>query len=132
MKVEVYKPIEIEVYAVRIEVEVSDDVYEECPHNLFNDDRELDLLIEINTGKIISWQGNEAVNIFQKVRDEGVYTLVDNNLETVATLYQERVPNKLIPGEDGDYIDLRISADGVVTNWPKSPDVHDFFPSKDD
>ena len=27
----------------------------------------------------------------------------------------------------GDYIDLKIAADGTITNWPKKPDVSAFF-----
>ncbi len=61
MKVTVYKPVELEIHTVRIEVELHDDVSENLPKHLFNDDGELDLLIEVDTGKVVSWQGNEPV-----------------------------------------------------------------------
>jgi hypothetical protein len=132
MKVEVLKPAEVEIHSVRIEVELHDDVSENLPKHLFNDDGELDLLIEVDTGKVVSWQGDEPVSIYDNVRDGGVYTLFDSNGEEVQKIHNYYVPNKLIPGEYGDYIDLNISADGIVTNWPKNPSVIDFFLRTDD
>lgn len=46
----------------------------------------------------------------------------------LATLENEYVPNGIVPGEYGDYIDLKINADGIITNWPKNPDCSKFFP----
>lgn len=132
MKVEVLKPTEVEIHSVRIEVELHDDVSENLPKHLFNDDGELDLLIEVDTGKVVSWQGDEPVSIYDNVRDGGVYTLFDSNGEEVQKIHNYYVPNELIPGEYGDYIDLNISADGIVTNWPKNPSVIDFFSRTDD
>ena len=77
MKVTVYKPVELEIHTVRIEVELHDNVSERLPKHLFNDDGELDLLIEVDTGKVISWQGNEPVSIHDNIRNNGVYTLFD-------------------------------------------------------
>lgn len=132
MKVEVLKPTKVEIHSVRIEVELHDDVSENLPKHLFNDDGELDLLIEVDTGKVVSWQGDDPVSIYDKVRDGGVYTLFDSNGKEVQKIHNYSVPNKLIPGEYGDYIDLNISADGIVTNWPKNPSVIDFFSRTDD
>lgn len=131
MKVTVYKPVELEIHTVKIEVELHDDVSESLPKHLFNDDGELDLLIEVDTGKVVSWQGSEPVNIHDKVRDNGVYTLFGSDgLEVVKI--DNSVPNNLIPGDYGDYINLEINSDGFVTNWPKYPSVLEFFPEKDD
>lgn len=132
MKVEVYKLTEVEIHSVRIEVELHDDVSENLPNHLFNDDGELDLLIEVDTGKVVSWRGSEPVNIHDKVRDNGVYTLFDSGGLEVANIYNGSVPNDLIPGDYGDYINLEINADGIVTNWPKSPNVLQFFAITDD
>lgn len=132
MKVTVYKPVELEIHTVRIEVELHDDVSESLPKHLFNDDGELDLLIEVDTGKVVSWQGSEPVLIYDNVRDGGVYTLFDSNGNEARKIDNYYVPNDLIPGEYGDYINLEISADGIVTNWPKYPSVLEFFPEKDD
>lgn len=132
MKVTVYKPVELEIHTVRIEVELHDDVSESLPNHLFNDDGELDLLIEVDTGKVVSWQGSEPVNIHDKVRDNGVYTLFGTDGLEVSKIDKYYVPNDLIPGDYEDYINLEINADGVITNWPKYPNVLQFFPAKDD
>lgn len=102
------------------------------PKHLFNDDGELDLLIEVDTGKVVSWQGSEPVNIHDKVRDNGVYTLFGSDGLEVVKIDNYYVPNNLIPGDYGDYINLEINSDGFVTNWPKYPSVLEFFPEKDD
>lgn len=86
MKVTVYKPVELEIHTVRIEVELHDDVSENLPKHLFNDDGELDLLIEVDTGKVVSWQGNEPVSIHDNIRNNGVYTLFDKCGDEVARL----------------------------------------------
>ena len=132
MKVTVYKPVELEIHTVRIEVELHDDVSESLPKHLFNDDGELDLLIEVDTGKVVSWQGSEPVHIHDKVRDNGVYTLFGSDGLEVVKIDNYSVPNNLIPGDYGDYINLEINSDGFVTNWPKYPSVLEFFPEKDD
>lgn len=132
MKVTVYKPVELEIHTVKIEVELHDDVSESLPKHLFNDDGELDLLIEVDTGKVVSWQGSEPVNIHDKVRDNGVYTLFGSDGLEVVKIDNYSVPNNLIPGDYGDYINLEINSDGFVTNWPKYPSVLEFFPEKDD
>lgn len=132
MKVTVYKPVELEIHTVRIEVELHDDVSESLPNHLFNDDGELDLLIEVDTGKVVSWQGSEPVNIYDKVNDNGVYTLFGTDGLEVGKIDNYYVPNDLIPGDYGDYINLEINADGVITNWPKHPNVLQFSPEKDD
>lgn len=129
MQVEVYKLTEVEIHTVRIEVELHDNVSESLPKHLFNDDGELDLLIEVDTGKVISWQGNEPVSIHDNIRNNGVYTLFDKCGGEVASLDNYYIPHDLIPGKRGEYIHIDISADGVITNWPDVPNVYEFFNS---
>lgn len=129
MKVEVLKPTEVEIHSVRIEVELHDDVSENLPKHLFNDDGELDLLIEVDTGKVVSWQGNEPVSIHDNIRNNGVYTLFDKCGDEVASLGNYYIPHDLIPGKRGEYIHIDISEDGVITNWPDVPNVYEFFNS---
>ena len=129
MQVEVYKPTKLDIHSVRIEVELHDDVSENLPKHLFNDDGELDLLIEVDTGKVVSWQGNEPVSIHDNIRNNGVYTLFDKCGGEVASLDNYYIPHDLIPGKRGEYIHIDISADGVITNWPDVPNVYEFFNS---
>ncbi|HFC8533082.1 TPA: hypothetical protein ACFRHF_001831 [Neisseria lactamica] len=127
MQVEVYKPTKLDIHSVRIEVELHDDVSENLPKHLFNDDGELDLLIEVDTGKVVSWQGDEPVVIHDNIYNNGIYTLFDKSGNEVGKIDNYYVPYDLIPGKKGEYINLDISADGVVTNWPDTPNVYEFF-----
>lgn len=129
MKVEVYKLTEVEIHSVRIEVELHDDVSESLPKHLFNDDGELDLLIEVDTGKVVSWQGDVPIVIHDNICNNGIYTLFDKSGNEVVKIDNYYVPHDLIPGKRGEYIHLDISADGVVTNWPDVPNVYEFFNS---
>ncbi|WP_159070282.1 hypothetical protein [Neisseria sicca] len=127
MKVEVYKLTEVEIHSVRIEVELHDNVSESLPNHLFNDDGELDLLIEVDTGKVISWQGDVPVVIHDNICNNGIYTLFDKSGNEVGKIDNYYVPFDLIPGKRGEYIHIDISDDGIVTNWPDFPNVYEFF-----
>lgn len=127
MKVEVLKPVEIEVHTVKINVKLYDDVTENIPKFLLNKHGEFEIEIEVDTGKVVNWSGVESIHIFDKVCDCGTYTLFDKNGSRIIEVINDYVPNDLIPGSYGDYIDLQINMDGVVTNWPKKPDVSYFF-----
>ncbi len=60
-----------------------------------------------------------------KVCDQGIYRLLQGGKE-VCSIVQDYVPNNLIPGEYGDYIDLDIGADGAILNWKKGANFSDF------
>ncbi len=83
--------------------------------------------ILIDTGKIVEWPQGKTGHLFMKVCDGGTYRLIRNDGSCVAQIIQDYVPNGIIPGEFGDYVDLRINAEGIITNWPKKPDVSAFF-----
>lgn len=81
--------------------------------------------VNIDTGKIEEWPEGKSGKLAMKVCDEGTYTLL-NGTKQIAKR-QDYVPNKVVPGEYGDYIDLEINEHGIITNWPKNPDVAAFF-----
>lgn len=85
--------------------------------------------IDIDTGKIKDWPEGEEASLYIKVCDAGIYTLLDADGNELAQK-SGYVPNDLIPGECGDYIDLKIAADGTITNW-NPIDLSDFFPEKE-
>jgi hypothetical protein len=73
--------------------------------------------IDIETGKILDWPQGQSGNLHMKVCDEGSYYLLDENDEEVLSIEGDYVPNGLIPGTYGDYIDLKIDSTGTITNW---------------
>jgi hypothetical protein len=84
----------------------------------------------IDEGRIIDWPKGVARDLFCKVCDAGVYTLLDHD-DNEISVRSGYVPNNLVPGEYGDYVDLKIDTNGIITNWPKSPSVSEFFDSDD-
>lgn len=126
MKVKIEQ--EVEISTVNIEVAVR---YEE--EDIPNDFplRKGDLWtakVDIDTGRIQDWPIGKSGRLSMKVCDEGTYTLLDKAGKVIATRAQDYVPNDLIPGEYGDYIDLKIDEQGIITNWPKKPNLSEFFP----
>lgn len=84
--------------------------------------------IEIDTGKILGWPEGQAGEIeYMKVCDEGSYALLDAAGNVVLSIEQNYVPHGVIPGEYGDYVSLTINERGVITNWPKLPNICEFL-----
>ena len=90
--------------------------------------------IEIDTGKIEGWPQGQTGEFYMKVVDMGSYYLLDENGAPVARIVANYVPHGVIPGEYGvipgeygDYVYFKIGANGVITNWPKRPDIREFL-----
>jgi hypothetical protein len=108
---------EVDIKKVRVSVAVrydEEDIPKDFPMrsgNMWN------ATIDIETGKIFDWPQGKSGNLHMKVCDEGSYYLLDENDEEVLSIEGDYVPNRLIPGTYGDYIDLKIDSTGTITNW---------------
>ena len=85
-------------------------------------------MIDMKERRMLNWNYGEYLRVWAKVCDSGTYTLYD---ESKNPLWQIKgyVPNNLVPPEEngwGDYLELCISADGEVLNWPKYLDFSEF------
>lgn len=128
MKVTVTKPVEIDVKTIRISAAVR---YEEedMPNDFpFRKGDVWDITVDVETGKIKDWPEGVEYDLHMKVCDCGSYWLYDANGQMVGWIDENYVPNGIVPGSYGDYIEMQIAADGTITNWPKNPDVSAFFP----
>lgn len=126
MKVTVMQPVEVEVTEIHVRLPVrfeEEDIPNDFP---LRSGKVWAARIEIDTGRIIDWPNGKDAELYLKVCDEGVYEL-RNATGRVAILEREYVPHGVIPGEYGDYVSFNIASDGVITNWPKRPDVSAFF-----
>lgn len=118
---------EVDITHVRLSVAVryeEEDMPNDFPfreHDMWNP------VIEMATGKIVDWPKGLAHDLHMKVCDQGSYHLVDASGVTVLSIENDYVPNDLIPGEFGDYIEMKIDEDGVITNWPKNPSIDSFM-----
>ena len=86
--------------------------------------------VDIDTGAIAGWPQGDKRKMHVKVCDAGIYKLIDGEGNVVA----ERngyVPNGVVPGSYGDYVELEIDENGIITNWPKHPDISKFFQNDD-
>ena len=122
--------IETEIEAVELKMCVAVRYEEEDIPNDFpgRSGDALTMRIEIDTGKIIGWpEGVDAEIESMKVCDQGCYSIFDPTGKQLAELNREYVPHGLVPGEYGDYIKLKIEK-GIITNWPKKPNLKEFFP----
>lgn len=80
--------------------------------------------IDLNEGQILGWPGG-TLAFCEKVRDQGVYVLRDGATKQLAMI-EDYVPNSLLPGEYGDYLELNIDGTGKITNWLKNPSLAAF------
>lgn len=84
--------------------------------------------IEINEGRVIGWPEGKKGSFHMKVCDEGTYILLDAQGEEI-TRTEGYVPNHLLPPSDGygDYLELHIGENGIISNWYSQPSLIDFI-----
>lgn len=130
MKVTIKRPVVIDVRYVRVSVPIN---YgdEDMPADLFGRTGDVwDVTIDVDSGKIESWNGGEF-ELHMKVCDGGSYYLLDEYRQIIGSREGDYVPD-IIPGSYGDYIELSIAADGTILNWDKRPDLDDILGCGDD
>lgn len=122
MKLTVTKPTEIEASIIRIVASVNYGE-EDIPNNFpLRVGDTWTASVAIDTGKILDWPESaygKKWEFAMKVTDSGCYYLLGGeypHLKELAKLENDYVPS-CVPGEYGDYIDLKIGADGVIKNW---------------
>jgi len=125
MKFTINTPVTYDVYYLRLAIPIDPLENPDVPL-ASNDGTWWEVEIELATGRILQWPYDRPVDIYQKVRDEGIYQLLDINSRSVRAISGCYVPNKLLPGSDEDYLNLRINSNGVIANWPNRPNLSDF------
>jgi len=88
-------------------------------------------IIDIDNGIVMDWPKGEKGNLEMKICDEGSYYLLDENYNTILSIEEDYVPNKLLPGSYGDYLKLHIGENGIITNWYSKPSIEDFIEDED-
>lgn len=118
---------EVEIYAVKVCVAVRYDE-EDIPNDFpLREGDVWNAIITIDEGRVIGWPEGQKGHLAMKVCDQGSYHLLDSDYNTILSIEDDCVPNKLIPGKYGDYIDLQIGVGGLVGNWYKNPSIADFI-----
>lgn len=118
MKVTVLRPTDIVVARVRCvlaydEYDFGEQELADFPGRAGNSDRgTITLEIDLDTSRVVGWPEGRHASLYLKVRDEGVYTLIGADGQTVRE-HDGYVPGWL-PGEHGDYFIADIQGDGAV------------------
>lgn len=88
-------------------------------------------IIDIDSGFIMNWERGKTADIHYKVCDDGNYTLMDENQETIKII-DGYVPKIMSPEENGygDYIIMKVNEFGKILNW--KCDLSDFSKEQED
>lgn len=131
MKIKIPTFVEKDVKWLKMEIAVRYDD-EDMPYDFPLRQGDMwNVLVDVDTGEIKDFPKDITHNMNMKVCDEGTYTLYDADMNEVAAIAGGYVPNRLIPGKYGDYVELKI-ADGKITNWPTDPDLSEFVKEEED
>ena len=83
-------------------------------------------LIDIETGIIENWEQGVSAEIHYKCCDDGLYTLLDEDKNTILSK-EGYVPKIMSPKREGygDYVIMNIDENGQIQNWKS--DLSDFL-----
>lgn len=133
MKVTVLRPAEVSIVYVDVVVPVDTSdikcggIPADC-HGIC--DGQLRLRLNLETKRVENWIGGD-VSIFLKVRDTGMYRLLDGD-GNIVNQRDYYVP-RFLPNDGSDYFACNIAADGTVTEYngekwrPKDKDISDWL-----
>lgn len=106
---------------------------EDMPYDFpLRQDDTWEAIIDLDTHQIENWPQGKSGSFQMKVCDAGSYYLLDDNKEIVAGIVENYVPNRVIPGDYGDYISMKIDETGKVTNMPNPLDFSEFLANDED
>ncbi len=150
MRLNVTKPVDIEVECIRILAPVrydEEDIPKDFPfrraanptvkdekHSAKSGYDVWDVVVLVDDGRILDWPAGVEADLHMKVTDCGSYYLLGEEGRELAAIHEDYVPG-CIPGSYGDYIEFKIGGDGTVANWSEkwiAADVQDAFFRTDD
>jgi hypothetical protein len=82
-------------------------------------------MIDLEKRRVLNWPQGKTLEFSMKVCDEGVYELLTADLDVIKKI-DGYVPNQLLPGEYGDYLELKIDENGIITNWLPNANLSNF------
>ena len=82
------------------------------------DDPCFSMKINVDTGEVVGWPKDTAMNIYWKIVDEGLYQYLDKD-DNIIFEYDGYVPGELAIEDSGygDYVILNIDSNGFIENW---------------
>jgi hypothetical protein len=82
--------------------------------------------IHMDTGYVVQWPKGVDAEIGYKVCDEGIYKILNHDLDVLLKRDGQYVPDFLSIGDEGfgDYVYLDIDRNGMIRNWVKPVVYH--------
>ena len=93
----------------------------------------LELLIDLNEGKVLNWPKGFCLKTYYKVCDDGEYVFLDENMNEVVNITKEYdqyyVPDFLAIEDRGygDYVYININGDGSIENFNEMKDEIEYY-----
>lgn len=86
-----------------------------------NSRNELNFIVEVDTGKILSWKKGQKGIVEAKVCDSGTYKLLNSYFNTIVKAENCYVPNVFDIESDGygDYMSFDVNEEGYIVGWDK-------------
>jgi len=83
----------------------------------------LELVIDLNEGKVLNWPNGFCLNTHYKVCDDGEYVFLDDNMNEVVNItkeYRQYYVPDFLSIEDkgyGDYVEINIDSTGHIEHF---------------
>ncbi len=89
-----------------------------------------ELIIDVNTGKILNWQQGTTAKVHYKICDDGIYILLDKNRNQIIQKDGYVIDSLSINDNGyGDYIIIEIDENGFIKDF--NLDISDFDTDED-
>ena len=112
--------------------EESDRIKSLMPHVVRNDYWEL--IIDLDTGKVLNWPEGFCIRTYFKVCDDGEYVFLDRRMDEVLNITEQYeqyyVPNFLALEDSGygDYVIINIDGNGEIEHFDRMiARIKDYF-----
>lgn len=85
-------------------------------------------VIDIENGIVLNWPSGISADFHFKVCDAGSYFLLNDDMNEVASILENYVPDGLCHGDSGygDYIIFKVGHDGEIFNYKKEINPSDW------
>jgi len=90
-------------------------------------------VIDIDNGTVVAWPDDMVAKFYFKICDTGSYYLLDKNMDILASIDNNYVPNGLCHGDIGygDYIIFNVGGDGKIEKYTNLVDPDDWVDEED-
>ena len=89
----------------------------------YNESDYLELIIDLEEGKVLNWKDGFCLNTYYKVCDDGEYVFLDGNMNEVVNItkeYEQYYVPEFLSIEDhgyGDYVHINIDGTGHIEHF---------------